>query len=543
MKFCLIVLLLVTFSFFSFGDDPTSNTTLVGSSIDEDYLHQGRATRLAAEACAKMQEDGHSDCSTKGQQAYNNSFKDNTMNQMAPMVIQMYSNLFAVGGSFKVKNSDGSKSTETITEVETIKKDNGETEQVTKQVQKEKNEERDDNCAFLPKVIEGASQFQQQAEGNKILEQSAETESDQAKSFRTIALSHESRSKTSAFQFGGWASVAVCYAGQAAIATGKGKTLAKPGAYYAKLGGAVFISDFYRRKMNAHKERKKIMEDLADSLPKAGDCGPISDTSCFCLEKTSYQTNPDAFMKACLPKDYGSRQSQYPIPCMTSSGEPDPLCNCKSTNTCIQQPYLQFAAILPSGSTATNFLNPLNSLSNGTFDPFQGALAGDQNLAVARKALKQVEALLPKTRNISGQKDKKDLLLETGVTPKIAARLASLPKKGPYAVPRSYSSLGRRTKDSLNSAKPYVDKITSVKKNSRSNSRSRKRKSSSSSSYNPFGKFGSKKSRSRGGVTEMVFARKAMEKAQIVKRSDKNIFDIISRRYISSGIKKVDADL
>ena len=305
--------------------------------------------------------------------------------------------------------------------------------------------------------------------------------------------------------------------------TGAAKTDAM---FFVKLGGSIMMGTFYGYKQSYHNKRYKELKALANKLPKRGDCNPATETTCFCSEESSKTGDPANYQKYCVPEILANRPGD-PSVCVTASGNADPNCNCKLTNSCITHKVGEMGLELGfNGSQIQGLVDGLKPYGTG-FAGGKFAGSTDKNMAFAKKQLKKAPKATKDPNLTDDQKKLAAIASNLGVPKSVAAGLSKLSDS---TLPASVSSIDPTVSGSKKSSISYANKPGYKK------GRSAKSKSSSSSSkrFNPFAR--SKKSNtSSTGIEVDDYIAKAQREAEITKDTSKPIFDIISYRYKKSA--------
>lgn len=394
---------------------------------------------------------------------------------------------------------------------------------------KDKTKERTDYCGYLPLVVEGVSMAYQMTQNEKTQENynNAQPAAQQKASFEALAKMHDDRAKSAEYQAAGWGAVAACYTVDA-MAFGA----VKDWKLIAKIAASTLITTFYVKKAGAHEDRADDLRTMASRFPSPGDCNPHTETTCFCAEESSYESDRKNYMKYCVAQSLHRDNDIAGYPCADKNGKPDNSCKCKEDNSCLEARMT--AEALRLGLNPAAMKDPMagiRHLSSG----HGGAKLNDitrGNLAMARKGLKSITPR-EKLRIGSNSKVKglaKDLL--AAGLPKMAAAALAKETAGldgalPPGLSASVAPLNRK-KDkngaiaAINRGKNQMESGDSLKG---SNSSSRRRSS------NPFARRKSSSRSKASSVDIMNFAEQATREAQISKDKGRPIFEIITYRY------------
>lgn len=528
------ILTLILLSLPSFSQESAFDETVPVSAEDEaaaeNYIHQGLADEKYLEMCEDNKTCTSKDAFDGGTWA--------TLDTMMPIVSKMYAMFSGLAGGQlerKVMKNDnpvklGENGQEYVPNEKGDYLDPSNNNQVVGKDElaksKDKTEKKPDICGYIPMVSEPAAALYQQTQNQTTQSnlQSSEPAARQRASMYALSKVHDDRAKAAKFQFYGWGATASCYA--IAMAT---PAAVNDWKMKAKLGAATFLAYFYNKKKSAHEEKSDAIKEMAEKLPKAGDCNPHTDTSCFCAQDTSYGLDPSNYMKYCVAQELHREGNVAGVPCVDKTGKTDIQCNCKSTNSCVNARLAE--GMLNLGLRPAQMKSPLQGISNFSTGLDSGNLApiASRNLAYATKALGGIKTKdkvslhdNPEAKKIATE------LTKAGLPTALAARLAKQASSTSGILPPSVSG-------SVASFNPYKEnknamgpsKVGTKKMKTGSSIRS----ASKSNSSNP---FGMKRRNSTSDSTEIEIAeysQRAAREAEITKDKSKPIFDIITYRY------------
>ncbi|MBC76218.1 MAG: hypothetical protein CME64_09400 [Halobacteriovoraceae bacterium] len=526
----LLTLLFISLSSFSqeAAFDETTPVSAEDERAAENYIHQGLADEKYLEMCKDNETCTSREAFDGGTWA--------TLDTMMPMVSKMYAMFSGLGGgklSRKVMKNDKPVKLGENGEVYTPNKEgiyeNADGKEVSENQlseSKDKTEEKPDVCGYIPMISEAGAMAFQQTQNNTTQNnlQNSEPAARQRASMYALAKTHQDRAKAAKFQFYGWGATASCYA--IAMAT---PAAVNDWKMSAKLGAATFLAYFYNKKKNAHEDKSAAIKKMAEELPKAGDCNPHTDTTCFCAQETSYGLDPSNYMKYCVASELQRAGSVAGVPCVDKTGKADLKCDCKATNSCVNARLAE--GMLNLGLRPAQMKGPLQGISNFSTGLDSGKLApiASKNLAYARKALGKIKTKDKiSLRNNPEAKDIATELTKAGLPRGLAAKLASQASSTKGKLPSTLSG-------SVASFNPYkgdtnaidVDKVGSNKMKSGSSIRSNRKSKSS----NPFGMKRRSSRNDSSGIEIAEYSQKATREAEITKDKSKPIFDIITHRY------------
>ncbi len=528
MKAFLLVFLTIPLGFSGTAldkvNDDSPEVTDQQEEASKRYIHQGLAQKKTEDMCADGR-GGFSDICDEDHYAFDSGGM-RTLETLLPALTAAYAMFSSMGpgGKFDAQKTD--KAGNLVEPPPNADGSPGEPETT----------EETDYCGYIAMVSEAAGTAYTALKDENIEAnyESAEPEARQAASFYAIADSHKTMAKGAQMQFYSWTATSACYVAYLTQAAYQGDWKVK-----AKLGASVVIAMYYQKKTDAHKEREKLLIQMAGELPQAGDCNPYTKKSCFCAEETSANSDPSNFRNFCVPRELANRsgKGKDAFVCVDQKGKADAECACVKTNTCIDRKLKIAGVNLGLGSTVMRDpLAALRPISKGFSDAGVNAAAG-RNLALARKTLKNLKLKnVPKLN--SKQKNIAKGLFKSGL-PKAASLVLAKGFKGAGAkLPSSATAglsggrLGRFGKN-----KKAVAAISSRIRKGRSNTKARNKRG------NPFSRFGKKRAKNSAGVHIEDWAKKAEREAEIVNDTSKGIFDIISYRYRISAWRQFKENL
>jgi len=471
------------------------------------YVHEGLSFRQATEACEKLKDP--SACEGRGSTKFLGI--DSNMVQGIAKAYSMFSGMSGATGG---KLAGGAKST-------------GEGPQ-SKGV--------NDYCAYIPMAGEQMASFVQKADQDKIQSTPVSSQNAQKERLYQAARSHGTRAKTAKMQGTVWGATVGCYG--FLMASGKAALNKK---IILKAGAAGLLTAFWLNESKQQKKYEKEVKEIADSLPGAGDCNPHTETHCYCSQpETRYDP------QYCIDP-LRERQNQdpskvaYEVPCTSASGENDPKCLCIGEDNCMDKtlfsnmnfPGLTNFASSKAGSDTRNLLRGTISAAN------LNSNESGQKLAL-RKSLKNIENLVPETSSspsanqISQSKD----LEKMGLSPKLARHLAltssnSFGQSKAASLSRPQTSSKFATTNRSTTGSSQVLSFSGGRKNIGAK---RKRANSNRSVANMMKRYGKSK-RSPSSSKVLTFSQRAQRRASIHRKSDRPLFEIISRRYRISAKK------
>ena len=397
---------------------------------------------------------------------------------------------------------------------------------------------KNDYCVLIGGLAETAG-FAMQEISNESLKVPAGGRTTQSDALYRAARSHEDRAGTAKIQAAGWGASSACY----------GYMLSYGGAdptapsNLAKLAAAGVLTGFYWWEHSQQQKYADAVKKIAEKLPKPGDCNPVTETNCYCA-KSAEEIDP-RYAHYCRPQVHarkiaaGSMRST----CINDKLAADPKCKCMQSNSC-------FDTILEK-----------EFKSDGNGRAFIASPIGSDSLSLARGELKQGaltstamrrNAALTSFLEKSGQLPAKVPTGSRKVVSLLADKFRIPPPLAGYLVahpsPAGATKQMAKWKERLAPARAprkYAQRRRSGSRNldfagGRGINRKKGKKSGAKNSFD-FKKYlaqNKKKRRSKRGEV-LLFSERAINSAEISKDKDKNLFHIISRRYILTAPKRL----
>lgn len=497
------------------------NLTDQEKELSENYVHQGLANSIVKEKCVGDMEDA-----CDGGEAKTKFMGVDS--KMISLAARMYATFGAISGGFKlekkVSSDDGGASNKA--EDASNKSDS-------------KKEEATDYCKYIPAATEGIATVQQMAENNNIktmVETSASTA--QANSLLAAAKSHDARAKMAQIQAAGWFGGAACYVAMGSTTLGGGFVVNKN--YIIKLGAATFLGTFYQNEVKANKDYAEKVRAIANSLPKKGDCNPVTDRLCYCSQEST--KNDPTYCTGTNSTATKVAADSYKVACTTNELKIDAQCSCLKTNTCMDS-FLDTStdgALSLGINNASNPYNGIRSLARGEMlggnslsDSAYGKMA-----AIAKDGLKKA-AMEMDNLDLNKKQIADSKLLEANGIPAGAARALA-----------SHSPTNAELNSAMASLGGASGKIAAISPEGKSNVLQFSgggglgiggKKAASDSNDNDFLKklTGNNKKAGPGDQANLVrFAELAQENANKtgqIRKADTPLFEIISMKYQTAG--------
>lgn len=410
-----------------------------------------------------------------------------------------------------------------------------------KQVDQEKGEDQmEDYCKYVAmgtEVIAMATQKQQQ---DFILQTPTTQETAQVQMLQKQSRAHGARAKSTNTQVVGWGATTACYTGMML-----GPAAPNSATNWLKLGAATLMWRYYEWEKEQHEDAKNKIDKIAAKLKSPGDCNPVSDRDCYCSQR---ETMND--MKWCLPQIHQRvAKDSYQVTCMDENLKEDLTCSCASNDTCLDKRIKKNLGTFGLPENVVSNMSPFFSMARGTVpnssEQFGVSGKSGKLFATAKGILRDNadKVKLSSTKLPKGASDAIKFFEDLGVPSKsakalLAAKQSPEAKKNAarFGSPSRYSYYKRgstpyRKSNTLTfGGGQGINKKKQVKRNS----------NEFGNFMNKFKKKGSHKANGNGNV--LKFAEQASRSAEITRDKSAGIFDIISRRYIISGRKRLEVE-
>ena len=393
---------------------------------------------------------------------------------------------------------------------------------------------KQDYCRFIAMGTEAIAAAQQAMTQEDIkMNQYDKAGNVQKNSLYQVAESHKKRADMAKIQAGGMAATTTCYA---AMVYPGGVAF---GSVMLKLPAAGLLTAFYTSQAIEHEKFAKKTKEIADKLPGAGDCNPVTERACFCSEETSSFKDPLNYKKYCIPSLLHNNQvaqDAMRVSCLNSQLKADPQCSCTQSNSCYDRTHMVQLSSLGLSATTDKSYTPFASLTRGSLLSGNLAAGSGAHFAMAARSMKAIALKHPLRGSLTdAQKTEAKALANLGIPGALAGRFSKAPMS---AQARSNQSLFRQM---MSASKPPPS-LKAIK-NSQDNVLTFKggQGITQKKSRGVAGQKSSKKGGSGNGYSQQVlnFAKAAQQTAQISEDKDNHIFKIISRRYQISGKRRL----
>jgi hypothetical protein len=296
-----------------------------------------------------------------------------------------------------------------------------------------------------------------------------------------------------------------------------------------KLAASSFLYDYFKTVREEQEKRAKKVEELIAKLPHTGDCNPVSERHCFCNESTS-KADPN-YLKYCMPqafRAYAASQGDR-VSCLDNQMKEDPGCKCVAHKTCYDEKFSQMLNKMPnSKAIASKILPAFSHLTNGQLTSGDLASIDGLNQNAVRKKLKELSRKFPQSKKKLNSSQSSMAKLLSKRLPSSYARELALTKL-PSSVKKKMAAFKtNQLAPSSFSPNRAITRSNVMRFSGGDGLNKKKRRKKNSSSFNLMKKF---KKGKQANSKVMRFREKAARHADISKRKENNIFDIISRRY------------
>lgn len=491
----ILALLLFTTSFSALaegaiGYDPKTATTASSTALNDaqykvsqEYVHEGLVQRKLNEACQGKE----SECSGR---EVDSKFMGLSSN-MVKMVAKAYGMVIGAIGM---------------------------------------TQEQKDYCSLIPAGTELIATFQQQTQQSNLKDLPTNQATAQKDSLYKAARSHEARADGSKIQFMGYAAATACYPAQMSMTGGYDWASA------AKMGASGFLAFFYKSEMDRYKKAAEFTKKVADELPGKGDCNPITQKDCYCLQPES--KNYAEYTQICVPaalQRQKTAQGQTPVSCLNASRQLDTSCECLKTNNCYDKTFASEIQGLSARNAMASAYSGVADLAKGNLSEatLGSVTAGYQN---AMGKLREIDNRVGDEKGSYNADDAKALGL-SGMGPNMARKLAAIAPGAGFE-----SNLAKiKANYSGNMTIPSTSKSSGADTHILEFGGQGSGKNKKTGTNLDLSKFmpGQKKSTTPSGEVLTYPSdstmNNALKGADINSDSSRNLFDILSRRYQLSG--------
>ena len=488
----------------------------------QTFVNEALGNKIVREECAKL--DDPKACRGQGEGAKFLGMDSNMIAHVAKAYSLLMGSMYKGGLDAKVPEEEGETPEGSAA---------GEDSEVDEAVSDNEGEKKDDYCVMIGAGGETVATAMEQLAGKTVGTPTGGA-TEQKEALYKAARVHRDKAKGATIKAAAWGGATACYVSMMSF----GGAAWDSTKNILKTAAAGVLTVFYFKESRVQKKYAVEVRRIADKLPGAGDCNPITQKDCYCsLEE--YRNDP----KHCVPylhKNKLSRGSVLRVACTNDRLQADPNCQCAAKDTCLDKRLRNafVGSAMGPGFLNTSIGSDVGSLARGELK--SGALTSsnmEKNVGLKAFFGKRNRGELPPaaTLNPSREGEASRLSRNFGLPPELSRRLVAAP------VPSDLSAMtaklggagvgvvvGSPAGKKAKSAGRVWDFQGGEGLGGRSNTSSPSRPGFDLKKYLQSGK--KKKPRRTGKV--LTFNRRAINSAEVGKNSHKNIFHIISRRYI-----------
>ena len=399
-----------------------------------------------------------------------------------------------------------------------------------------------DYCQYIALGTEALALFKQQEtqkELTKDIKKKKSLISRQKAALYNAAKTHKQRSDNHKAQALGWKATTGCYVFYAVKSKGDIKAI-------AKLGAAGFMAYFFSQQAKSHEKYYKEVRKIADDLPSAGDCNPITERDCFCSKPKLSDSDLPLYKKYCDPNSHNQKvkSSDLRVPCLDQNLQADPKCICLNEDACFDKKY--FEDIKHPGLqqfVKTPEASDFRALTRGVLKGGRLKSGSAKQGATTRNLLDGLRLTdekldIPQYSLNGEQEDTARLLIKGGLPASLAAATASKFSKVKGARRGIFKKRERRHYRGKSSGK-NIWKYS----NDGKGSIGIKGKKSSNNFNSLLNKYRTKKGRRPSNKSRVLnYDDQIYKNAEISKRKDVSIFNVISNRYRLTKWRELSRD-
>jgi hypothetical protein len=499
-----------------------TNLTDAEKVLSEEFIHDGLAQRTYNEACKG---DNRTLC--EGNDPSNRGM-------FIQMIARAYGMVVGVMGGKFTRRSGGEGETTTTTTTE-----NGDNATTAKADDDKK--EMNDYCRFIAIGTEAFAMFQQQFAQTNLSKLPHNADTAQRDKLLKAAVSHEERAKQAQFQTMGWGATAACYWSMLAFAQ-------LDWQLGLKIGGSTLIAGFFHNEIQRQKGYASKIRSLADQMPGKGDCNPITERICYCSQPETM--NDATFCVNEMRRRHINETAYMNTTCIDGQMRADPECRCLDSESCFDKRIESSLRGVGFGNLQMQGIRPIQEMSRGsvTAGTFNGA--GRQVAALNNRLDRspEIKKLLESREVQPAQREGIDVLAGSGVSPTLSKLMAFAPPNAATAenIARFQDasaspeeSLGSEVARSVHGGNARFSGGFGLQDRYGSND---------DGYHNPaadiFKRLNQGNDGDRAPADNVLrFAERAEQNAQITRRPDTPIFEIISNRYRLSAWTRLPMDI
>lgn len=508
----------------------TENLSDQDKYTSETYVHDGLTRRMIEDACGKddtlKKACAGADVDPEFMGISGNMFK---------ALSKAYTMVVGAGGLGELEgpSADAGKGAETAGST-------GNNAQGADNAKGKEEKGQEDYCKYIAVGTEAVSMVQQAAAQQSLnatpIDNPNNVGNAQKEALYRASRSHKERSNNAKIQTYGWGTSTVCYGAMMVMPS----VSATSWKNWLKLGSSALMTAFFKSQVDGHKKYADQVKQIADTLPDPGDCNPVTERNCYCAQEET-QYDPNYCQKEIHKKIVAD--NSYKISCIDDKAEADTDCSCRDTDTCLDKTFVNYVKGLGFNETMNKgVVTPLSKFAKGELVGGKLNTSDINQAAMAKKTLDQLKDKIPND-SVSLNKDQlaeAKAIQSLGIPAALARKMASMPYT---AEAKKFGD--KLAKGGLGGGSFGQGAGTGYRNSSGSvltfQGGTGNRKSGRSTSSNiDYKKFLPKKGKSASNGQVLDFAKEAEAKAQIHHKGDnRNIFQIISRRYQVTGWNKL----
>jgi hypothetical protein len=530
MKYLVLIILITASSYLNALDKLKPGELPAKSDFDitdqerhdsQNFVHEGLSQRQMLEACEKLKDA--SACQGNGKTQFLGV--DSTIVQALAKAYSQFAGVLAATKSAG-EEKDGESSGEEGEGDEGA--EGADAEEGKKDDDKKDKEEGNDYCVYIPMVGEQVGAMMQQngqQEIEKATESVAHPQKDQ---LYKASRSHGLRADTAEMQGMVWGATTACYV--ATMFTGK----VGPKSIL-KISAAGFLTFFWISEAKQQEDYSDKVRKIADELPGVGDCNPITEPNCYCAQpETEYDP------KYCLEplRQKHAKKTEFQVPCTTAALESDPKCVCVGLDNCLDNRL--FTNIGAPGMVsfgATNSGSDVKNLFRGVISSSSLNTGTSNQAARTSKILNSIKDKVGDKSGLSKSQLAQSSYMEKLGTPSFIARQLATGSVNSYGQKKArlYASAAPSSGFRQGVAGKLKKRSNVMRFSGASKIGGKKQVQKRSNNFNPY----KKKKVSHNKQDVLSFSNKAQNAADITRKNQRTLLEIISRRYRISGRRRL----
>lgn len=474
--------------------------------MSETFIHTQSNAEKIKEECARSGD------TTKACQGVSSNDSKDALIQTAAKAYSMFMGF--AGGDFKVDNP--------------------------KENAKPEEKSATDYCKYVPMATEMlAMTYQSTMQQTIAVAAQAPQQEQQKVELYKVAETHEARAKSADIQYKGWMVTSACYVALVSTASITGDW-----RVWARMAAAGLLASYFKDQSDDERGYANIVKGIADELRGPGECNPVTERSCYCLEKTT-ANDP----RYCLPQMYRSwaaSKAITPVGCINSGLQADPQCTCLINNNCYD---VKLGSMMSgpmgqafAGSGGAQVLSTLmrGNLGTGTLDNAISGLNAKTRSSIRSDILPKSDRMLTGTEAKMAQ----EIAAKSGIPLGFAEHLVTKPMDGAAKKMADTMKSGKNNfSHNMNKIASYVPPGSRAANILFSEGSFGKKKGVTSQNKFDLSQFNQAKKKESipSGTRILQLSEAAQQRAsQITQDSDRPLFQIISHRYMLSGWRQLE---